>query len=101
MTALGLVRRSVVAACLLGVAGMIAASVTGHLAVVITFGLVTTAGVLCLMVATVVAEAAQAAPDRAAADLEDAVQALVAAGADEDQVRRLARLAVELGRSLG
>jgi hypothetical protein len=48
-----------------------------------------------------VAEAAQAAPDRAAADLEDAVQALVAAGADEDQVRRLARLAVELGRSLG
>ncbi len=96
------VRRLVVVVCVAGVAGMIASSVADNNGAALTFGLVTAAAVVCLMVATAVAGAPASAPDDAqAARVEEAVQRLVATGADEAQVRVLVGEAVRLGRSRG
>ncbi|HET7487159.1 MAG TPA: hypothetical protein VFJ85_04475 [Acidimicrobiales bacterium] len=95
------VRRVVVAVCAAGIAGMIVSSVTEHDGAAVTFGLITTAAVLCLVVATAVSRATPAvpAPDEAqAAVVEDRVRDLVAGGADETAVRALVGEAVRLGR---
>ncbi len=105
------IRVTVIVVCVAGVAGMIVTSATHHNGAAITFGLVTAVAVLCQMVATTVLNEAQGAPgaplgpgaapsstDVYAAQLEDAIEALVAAGADEAAVRDLARRAVRLGR---
>ncbi|HEX2701138.1 MAG TPA: hypothetical protein VHM89_13130 [Acidimicrobiales bacterium] len=112
------VRRVVVVVCVAGVAGMIVASVNDNSGAALTFGLVTTASVVCLVVATAVTRPAGlagpggpgsgapdavpgAAPvdDDVAARVEDLVGLLVASGADERTVRSLVREAVRLGRS--
>lgn len=89
------VRRAVVAVCVAGIAGMIVSSIADATGAALTFGLVTAVAVLCSMVATAVA----GRPDEAqAARVEAGVQELVAAGADEDAVRRLVGDAVRMGR---
>ena len=99
------VRVVVVLVCALGIAGMIVASVNDSTGAALTFGLLTTAAVVCLVVATAVTRPAGAVPPPAgvvdearAAAVEDLVGRLVAAGADERDVRALVREAVRLGR---
>lgn len=98
------VRRVVLAVCGLGIAGMIVASVNDNDGAALTFGLVTTAAVVCLVVATAVTRptgpaSGPAAVDEAQAEVvEDLVGRVVAAGADERDVRALVREAVRLGR---
>ena len=94
------VRLIVIGVCAGGIAGMIAGSVTDNNAVALTFGLVTAAAVLCLIVATAVSPSTSVGEDQAAR-VEDLVGRLVAAGAPEDQVRSLVREAVRLGRARG
>lgn len=90
------VRRAVVAVCVLGIAGMIAGSVADNTGAALTCGLVTAVAVLCAIVATAVSGPAD---DEQAARVEAGVQDLVAAGADEEAVRRLVGAAVRLGKS--
>ncbi|MBK9179001.1 MAG: hypothetical protein IPM45_05410 [Acidimicrobiales bacterium] len=106
------VRWVVVTVCAVGVVGMIVASIADVTGAVATFGLVTAAAVISLMVVTAVAGPAafeRPPADRAAhaeddgelvaARVEDRIQALVAAGADERAVRELVGDAVRLGRT--
>ena len=100
------VRRVVLAVCVAGIAGMIVSSVNDNTGAALTFGLVTTVAVVCLVVATAVTRPAElppgapAAVDEAqAAHVEALVARLVAAGSDEQAVRSLVREAVRLGRS--
>jgi hypothetical protein len=104
------IRVTVIVVCAGGVAGMVVTSATNHNGAAITFGLVTAAAVICQMVATTVLTEARGLPgaplgvppvsdgEAEAAQLEDAIQALAAAGADEAAVRDLVRSAVRLGR---
>ena len=75
---------------------MIGASIAERTGAAITAGLVTAVAVLCLIVVTAAAGPAafgRPAPmdDAAAADLERRIDELVAAGADEADVRALVR----------
>ena len=100
------VRVVVVMVCAMGIAGMIVASVNDSTGAALTFGLITSAAVVCLVVATAVTRAGGAVPPPAgagvdegrAAAVEDLVGRLVAGGADERDVRSLVREAVRLGR---
>ena len=91
------------AVCVLGIVGMIVSSVNDNNGAALTFGLLTTAAVICLVVATAVTRPAGGAPpgtkERQAALVEDLVAQLVAGGADESEVRRLVGESVRLGRS--
>ncbi len=89
-----------IAVCVTGVAGMIATSVAGSNAAALTFGLITAAAVLCLMVATAVG-GATAGEAEAGARVEALMQRLVDEGANEAKVRELVGEAVRLGRSSG
>ena len=115
------IRVGVLVVCAAGVVGMIVTSVTKHNGAAITFGLITAVAVVCQMVATTVLNEANGAPgaplgpgvapprtgagadqvEAAAAQVEQSVTALVAAGADESTVRDLVRHAVRLGRRTG
>ena len=68
-----------------------------------TFGLITAAAALCLIVSTAVASggAAPGVAGEQASRVEQLVGDLVATGADEGTVRRLVREAVRLGRNAG
>ena len=97
------IRRVVIALCAAGVVGMIVASITDHIGIAITSGMVAAVAVLCLILVTAAAgPAAFAAPpavdEQAAEDLERRVQHLVEAGADETEVRSLLRAAGRLHR---
>jgi len=93
------VRRVVIAVCVIGIGGMIAGSVADNNAVALTFGLVTAAAVACLIVATAVsAPTAGRNDEERAARVETLIGGLVAAGADEEAVRALVREAVRLGK---
>ena len=86
------------AVCVLAIAGMIVASVTDHNGVAIATGLTAAVAIVCLILVTAVAgpEAfGTPAPvdETAAADLERRIDALVASGADEAEVRSLVRAA--------
>jgi len=104
------VRWVVIAVCVIGIAGMIVGSIADDNGVALTFGLVTAAAALCLIVATAVTtgtpgpstastgSAGQRAFDEAqAARVEELIQRLVAEGAAEHEVRDLVREAVRLG----
>ena len=91
------------AVCVVAIAGMIVSSVTSHNGIAIATGMTAAVAILCLILVTAVAgpEAFGAPPpvdERAAADLERRVDALVAAGADEAEVRSLIRAARRLSR---
>jgi len=88
----------VLAVCVLAIAGMIVASVTDHNGVAIATGLTAAVAIVCLILVTAVAgPEAFGAPapvdETAAADLERRIDALVASGADEAEVRSLVRAA--------
>lgn len=95
-----LVRGVVFLVCVAGIAGMIGGSIADENALTLTFGLVTAAAVMCLIVATAVAGAGSVdAGEVAGRRVEELVAALVAEGADESAVREVVRQAVALGRS--
>jgi hypothetical protein len=84
-----------------GIAGIIVASVNGNNAgVVLTIGLVVVLAAVALLTLGAVAPKGtiDAFDDAAAERLEQQVAALVAAGADEAEVRALVREAMRLGR---
>ena len=83
-----------------GIAGIIVGSVVDNNGVALTFGLVTAAAVLCLIVATAVSPSSAPRPvdEERAAHVEELVGRLVAAGAPEEEVRALVGEAVRLGR---
>ena len=85
----------------LAIVGMIVTSITDHVGAAITFGLFGAVATLCSIVATAVTKTAAAAPpDEAQAErVEELIQDLVAAGADEPAVRQLVGEAVKLGRT--
>lgn len=107
------VRRVVMAVCAAGIAGMIVSSINDNNGAALTFGLVTTVAVVCLVVATAVTRPAGLAapaggtgvgtagsPDEIQGALvEGLVADLIRAGADEAAVRGLVREAVRLGRA--
>jgi hypothetical protein len=103
-----LVRRIVLAVFVIGIGGMIAGSIADNNGTAITFGLITAVAALALVLVTSVSPPGSLAKgggvvtdqvgERLAADLEDRIAALVAGGADEDEVRKLVGRAVELGR---
>ena len=94
------VRRVVVAVFVLGVAGIIAFSIAEEDDTALASGLLTAAAAVVLIAVTAVTTPRRAAdPEALAERLEDRVSALVAAGADEVEVRRLVRDAVDLGRT--
>ena len=97
------VRWVVIGVCAAGIAGMIVGSVADNNDVALTFGLITAAAVLCLMVATAVSPPATPAAfdEGQAARVEHLVTRLVAAGAQEDAVRQLVGEAVRLGQGAG
>jgi hypothetical protein len=98
------IRRIVLIVFAGGIAGMIVSSITEHTGAAMTFGLLTAAAALGLiLVSSVVppdALGATAIDEEAATAVEDQVAALVDAGADEHEVRVLVRRAVRLGRSM-
>jgi hypothetical protein len=95
------VRRVVLAVCAASIAGMIATSIADSADGALAFGLVTAVGIVCLLVVSSVATGgAPADRETQAARVEALVQELVAGGADEHTVRRLAGEAVRLGRGL-
>jgi len=96
----------VLAVCVLAIAGMIVASVTDHNGIAIATGLTAAVAIICLILVTAVAgpEAFGAPPpidEAAAADLERRIDAFVAAGADEAEVRSLVRAAGRIYRRSG
>jgi hypothetical protein len=97
------IRRIVITVCVVGVAGMIGGSIANSIGLAITAGVITAVAVLCLILVTSAAgPAAFDAPppvdDDAAADLERRIEQLVAAGADEADVRSLVRAAARFAR---
>ena len=96
----GVIRRIVIAVCVAGIGGMIASSIADNTGAALTAGLVTAVAVLCLIVATAVTGAhGVGVTDLLAADVEERVEGLVEAGADESQVRSLVSAAVKLGKA--
>ena len=91
------VRAAVLVVCAAGIAGMIVASVNDRNGAALTFGLVTAAAVVCLIVATAVGPLP---PD---ADLDERIEArvaeLVERGADPAAVRALVAEAARLGQT--
>jgi hypothetical protein len=90
------IRRAVLAICVLGIGGMIASSIAGSTGGAVTSGLVTAVSIVVLILVTAVAGpgafgAAPPVDEHVAADVERRVQTLVAAGADEADVRSLVR----------
>jgi hypothetical protein len=98
-----LVRALVFLAGAAGIAGMIAGSIADNNGVAVTFGLLVAAAALVLVVATAINPARPLGTfDPAVATaVEEQVQSLVDAGADETAVRHLVRDAVTLGRTAG
>ena len=92
----------VLGVCVMGIVGMIVSSINDNNGAALTFGLLTTAAVICLVVATAVTRPASGTPvgaeERQAALVETLVEELVAGGADEADVRRLVGESVRLGR---
>jgi hypothetical protein len=109
-----------------GIAGMIVGSITDNNGVAITFGLITAVAAIGLILVTMVvppdafgggrptggdaddgdrseardSRAQQVGVEAAGARIEEQVDILVAAGADEGQVRELVRRAVAFGRQV-
>jgi hypothetical protein len=85
------------------IAGLIVSSVNGNNeGWVLSIGMVSAITAIILMVASAVASTTRHPDfsDVLAESIEDRIQRLVAAGADETQVREIARMSVKLGRGL-
>jgi hypothetical protein len=82
---------------------MIGGSIAERTGLALTAGIVTAVAIVCLVLVTAVAgptafEAPGPVDETLAAELEGRVEALVAEGADESEVRALVRLAIRLER---
>jgi hypothetical protein len=101
------IRRLVVAVFVAGIAGMIGGSIADSNAAALTFGILTAAAALSLILVTAVAPPTSLRPpvdgdvvdETLARDIEERIAALTMAGADENEIRRLVRQAIDLGRS--
>jgi hypothetical protein len=94
------IRRALNAVCVAGVAGMIATSIADSPGGALTFGLLTAVAAFGIIIVTAVTNGGAArSADEMGEAIEDRVQALVEAGADEQAVRSLVRDAVQLGSS--
>jgi hypothetical protein len=95
------IRVAAMTVCGAGIVGMIIGSIADSNAVAVTFGLITAAAALCLIAISAVAppRRSHAISEVDAESLEQAIQALVAGGADEEAVRRLVRKALDVGRA--
>lgn len=97
-----MVRRTVIAVFVAGIAGMIVGSIQDNNGIAVTFGLVTAVAAICLMLVTSIGSP-DTAPlqfdERDAADIERRVASLVESGVDEEALRELIRRAVRLGRT--
>ena len=103
---LRVLRWAVIAICVVGIAGMIIGSIAdNNNGVVVTFGLVAAVSIIVLMAVAATARSAESrrgeVDESLAAEVENRVQAIVAAGADEAAIRDLVGRAVQLGRSRG
>jgi multisubunit Na+/H+ antiporter MnhB subunit len=96
------IRRAVLAIFVLGIAGMIAASIAERTGAAITAGLITAVAMLCLVLVTSVAPSedfgSRMVDEDAAAEVEERVADLVTGGADEAEVRSLVRAVRRLER---
>ena len=88
------VRLTVIAICVAGIAGMIVSSIADNSGAALTFGAMTAVAVLVLIAVT--AAGPRPPTEEDAARLEQRIQDLVAAGADETAVRDLVREARRL-----
>jgi hypothetical protein len=96
------IRRCLVAVCVAGIAGMIVTSITDSPGGALTFGLLTAVAAFGIIILTAVTNGGAARSDDELGEaVEDRVQALVEAGADERAVRALVRDAVQLGAHRG
>ena len=90
------------ATCVLGIAGMIVASIAERTGAAITAGMITAVAVLCMVLVTAVsppeAFGRTVVDETAAADVERRIVELVAGGADEADVRSLVRAVRRLER---
>jgi hypothetical protein len=94
------VRMVVIAVCVAGIGGMVAGSIADNNAVAMTFGLITAAAALCLIVATAVTRSSTPRPvDQTGPEVEARIAQLVQQGVDESALRGLVQAAVELGRN--
>ena len=95
------VRGTALVLCATGIVGMIVTSIADSIDGALTFGLLGATGAMALLVVGALVpavEAATSADEERAAAVEAGVRRLVAAGADEDEVRATVRAAVEMGR---
>ena len=94
------VRGVLIGVCAAGIAGMIVTSIADSAAGALTFGLLTAAAAVGMILVTAVTTGGSARDEEdLAAEVERRVEALVAAGADESQIREVVRRAVQLGRT--
>lgn len=95
------VRRTVLVVFLGGIAGMVVGSVMDNNGTAVTFGLVTAAAAVCLILGTALStgQPADRFDDDLAQEVESRIVRLVEGGADEEDVRALVRDAVVLGRT--
>src|SRR5436190_4145953 len=95
------IRRSLIAVCVAGIAGMIVTSIADSPGGALTFGLITAMAAVGMILVTAVTTGGSARGDEElASELEDRVQELVAGGADEGAIRDVIRRAVQLGRKM-
>ena len=96
-----LLRRIVFVVFVGGIAGMVVGSIMDNNGTAITFGIVTAVAALCLILTTalIAGQPADRFDDERAEAVEARIQQLVAAGADESELRDLVRDAVVLGRT--
>lgn len=95
------VRAAALVLCVIGIAGMIVTSIADRIDAALTFGFVGAVGALTLLLVGMLVPAVEAATsldEQQAAEVEAAVQRLMAAGGDEGDLRATVRAAVELGR---
>jgi hypothetical protein len=97
----GTVRSMALVLCITGIVGMIVTSIADSVDGAIAFGFVGATGALALLLVGVLVPAVEAASawnEQQASAVEDGVVRLVAAGADEDDIRATVRAAIALGR---
>ena len=97
----GTIRGIALLLCATGVVGMIVTSIADNVDAAIAFGFVGATGALALLLVGVLVPAVEAAStwdEEQAAGVEDGIQRLVDAGADEDDIRSTVRAAIRLGR---
>jgi uncharacterized membrane protein YvlD (DUF360 family) len=92
------VRRLLIAACVVGVAGMIVTSILDAAGGALTFGLFTAVAAFGMILVTAVTTGGAAREDDELGEaIEDRVRRLVEGGSDEGDLRALIRDAMRLG----